>query len=194
MSNNVEEIVRLEGLAAKAGKATSADRWEAARRIHAELQTKSLRELSDEITSLGGKGSVMHLQRMRKCWDAVGKELAEIGASEFPDFSEIYQSKQIRGESGKEPGQDGRRRPNGDQVAAKGSDDEGEGKRGTREPRDATDKQDHSAHGYVSRAATDIGILYEHQGYWATLTHEDISQLSELARKIRLIVTGQRPA
>lgn len=101
-NGEVEEIVRLEGQAAKTEKASSADRWRAAQLIHGQLVHKTFRQLSADIKAAGGKGSIGHLERMKKCWEVVGSvqwEAFKDDFAQYPNFTTIYQSDEVRGEN-----------------------------------------------------------------------------------------------
>lgn len=100
-NGEVREIVRLEGQAAKTDKASSGDRWHAAQLIAGQLGHKTFRQLSQDIKAAGGKGSLAHLERMKKCWDYAEKELYPLFKDDFlsyPDFTQTYQSEEARPE------------------------------------------------------------------------------------------------
>ena len=99
-NQDVKEIVRLEGRATLAERASSGDRWHAAHLISAQLARKTYRQLSQEIVSAGGKGSIGHLERMAKCWKLVGRVQYETHKEDwarYPNFTTVYQSDEVRG-------------------------------------------------------------------------------------------------
>lgn len=110
-NGDVAEIVRLEGQAAQTEKASSADRWHAAYLIALQLEKKTYRQLSADIKAAGGKGSIGHLERMKKCWDLVGAmqwEAIKDDFAAYPNFTNIYQSDEVRGEGDQDKGGDRR--------------------------------------------------------------------------------------
>ena len=112
-NGEVAEIVRLEGQAAKAEKASSADRWHAAKLINDQLARKTYRQLSQDIKEAGGKGSIGHLERMKKCWEIFGMAQYEAYKDDYeryPNFADAYGSDEVRGEN-REKGGDGDRDP-----------------------------------------------------------------------------------
>ena len=182
--DEIQEIIRLEGQASNTEKASSEDRWKAARLIHRQLQEMSFRDLSDEIKSQGGKGSLAHLTRMKRCWDLIGKILFENGNEDFsiyPNFYQTYNSAEVRGESA------GKSVPD----TAGGGDREPKERSSPadREPRD-NDTENVSASGLVLRAGLAIATIHDNRPFWPLLTKEDRQGLVKIRKEIDRILTG----
>ncbi len=164
-NGEVLEIVRLEGQAAKADKNVSSDRWRAAQLIHGQLQHKTFRQLSQDIKEAGGKGSIGHLERMKKCWDVVGQvqyEAFKDDFAQYPNFTTIYQSDEVRGE--REGDKGGDRRHSGNAP------------------------DDSSAHGLAQAAADAIEALATDRSLWRQLTADDIELLRDAKDKLRVLI------
>jgi hypothetical protein len=183
---NVEEIVRLEGLAAAAGKGVSAERWRAAKLIWEELQVKSFRDLSEEIKLAGGKGSIGHLQRAKRCWQLMIDQGTDGAAPEnLPDFGQIYQSEVARPEKAKPPVH---------HLPDPEPDDEPEPRRrpGHRRARDDEDDEPRgprpgSASGLIAQADQAISTLLEHRAFVQTMKDSDMKLLDAIVVKINLL-------
>lgn len=164
-NGEVAEIVRLEGQAAKTEKASSADRWRAAQLINGQLEHKTFRQLSQDIKEAGGKGSIGHLERMKKCWELVGSvqwEAFKDDFAQYPNFTTIYQSDEIRGENP-------------------------EGKGGDRKPK-GNDHEDFSAHGLTLAASNAVGSLVDNPAFWPLLTDDDTAMLRDTKDKLRILI------
>lgn len=164
-NGEVEEIVRLEGQAAQTEKASSGDRWRAAQLIHGQLAHKTFRQLSQDIKEAGGKGSIGHLERMKKCWEIVGSvqwEAFKDDFAQYPNFTNIYQSDEIRGENPEDKGGDRKRKPN--------------------------DHEDFSAHGLALAASNAVASLVENPAFWPLLTDEDVELLRETKDTLRVLI------
>ena len=164
-NGEVAEIVRLEGEAAKTEKASSGDRWHAAQLIHGQLQTKTFRQLSQDIKDAGGKGSIGHLERMKKCWEVVGSvqwEALKDDFASYPNFTTIYQSDEIRGENPEDKGGDRKHR--------------------------GQDQEDFSAHGLAQSAADAVDSLVRNPAMWPQLADDDISLLRDTKDKLRVLI------
>src|SRR5215469_13440444 len=160
-NGEVREIVRLEGKAAEVDKDSSANRWRAAQLIFGQLQHRTFRELSQAIKEHGGKGSIGHLERMKKCWEYAEKELyPHFGENfaDYPNFTITYQSDEIRGET-KEKGEGRQREP----EATTGS----------------------SLVKAMNAAANE---LVGTRGYWRQLTDGDIRLLQDTMDKIGVLI------
>jgi hypothetical protein len=164
-NGEVAEIVRLEGQAAKTEKASSADRWHAAKLIFDQLVHKSFRQLSQDIKEHGGKGSIGHLERMNKCWKLVGQvqyEAFKDDYAAYPNFTTISQSDEVRGESDGDKGGDRRHSGNA--------------------------PDDTSAHGLAQSAADAIEALVTDRSLWRQLTTDDIELLRDAKDKLRVLI------
>ena len=164
-NGEVAEIVRLEGQAAQTEKASSADRWRAAQLIHGQLEHKTFRKLSEDIKTAGGKGSIGHLERMKKCWEIVGSvqwEAFKDDFAQYPNFTTIYQSDEIRGE--------------------------GEGDKGGDRKRKGSDQEDFSAHCLAQAASDAVASLAENPAFWPLLTDEDLEMLRETKDTLRALI------
>jgi len=167
-NQDVKEIVRLEGRATLAERASSGDRWHAAHLISAQLARKTYRQLSQEIVSAGGKGSIGHLERMAKCWKLVGRVQYETHKEDwarYPNFTTVYQSDEVRG------------------TAEESSGSQGSGGR---------DEEDQSAHGLTMAAANAIAKLARNRVYWPLLTEDDVNTLKNARDELDVLISRVR--
>jgi hypothetical protein len=170
-NGEVREIVRLEGQAAQTEKASSADRWHAAQLIFNQLRTKTFRRLSSDIQEAGGKGSVSHLERMKKCWELIGQlqyETFKDDFSSYPDFTTIYQSDEVRDSEKKQQ----------------------EKEEKERRRKEGHDPEDFSAHGLAVTASNAVDSLSRNPAIRDSLSEDDIALLREAYDKLRVIIRG----
>jgi hypothetical protein len=178
--DQIARIKELLGTADRADKKTSAERWEAARLIYEQLQAGQRQaDLAREIGCHHNK-----VRWMARCWELVGSRYA--AGSPLPDFGPIYLSKDVRGESGKDPGQ-----PDGRTTRWQQQPGESE-LSGRREPRES-DRPDNTAHGRVVAIRTAARSLADNRGMDIGLRASDWDELGEARSDIGRVLS-RRPA
>jgi hypothetical protein len=102
---------------------------------------------------------------MQKCWKLVGQvqyEAFKDDFAQYPNFTTIYQSDEIRGEGDQDKGGDRKR--------------------------SGHDQEDFSAHGLTVAASNAVGSLADNPAFWPLLTDEDIEMLRETKDALRALI------
>jgi hypothetical protein len=153
-------------LADESEATASENNWAAARYVWEAVKAGIVQK---DIAEETGK-SQAHITRLKKCWEirVVNQGVRRPVYRDLGNFYQFYNSPEVRGESGREPGS------------------------GERERRGETERGDYTTSGLVFRASSAIDALYRNPAHMETISDDDIDKLEEIRRRIAGILRKLR--